>query len=101
VSGYNWIEVSDMPLTISDELLKDAGLTEREALIEFACRMFDADRLTKPMALRVSGLSRVEFERELINRGLPIIHYTEEMWEQDLEALAKMDAGDSHGASGT
>ena len=31
-----------MPLVISDEVLRAAGLTEREALIVFACGIFQA-----------------------------------------------------------
>jgi hypothetical protein len=31
-----------MPLIIPDETLREAGLSEREAMAEFACRMFDA-----------------------------------------------------------
>ena len=34
-----------MPVIIPDETLKQAGLTEKEALIEIAWRLFDADKL--------------------------------------------------------
>jgi predicted HTH domain antitoxin len=81
-----------MPLTIPDDVLKELKMNEREARIELACRLFDADKLSKPAASRLAELSRVDFEEELIKRGLPIIHYTEEMWKQDLEALKKMDS---------
>ena len=76
-----------MPLTISDDVLASAGLTEREALIEFACRLFDADKLPSPTAARLAGLTRTDFESELIARGLPTVRYTEEMWEQDKKSL--------------
>ena len=32
-------------INIPDDLLKEAGLDEREALVEFACRLFDAGKL--------------------------------------------------------
>jgi hypothetical protein len=32
-----------MTLTISDEVLQSAGLTEAEARVEIACRLLDAD----------------------------------------------------------
>ena len=41
-----------MPLTISDDLLAKAGLTERDARIEIACRLYDAGKLTMPAATR-------------------------------------------------
>ncbi len=33
-------------LIVPDEMLRQAGLSEREALLEFACRLFDAGRLS-------------------------------------------------------
>ena len=79
-----------MPVIIPDETLKAAGMNEREAKIEIACRLFAAQKLEKSEACRFAGLSRVEFEDELIKRGLPIIIYTRELWERDLEALELM-----------
>jgi hypothetical protein len=34
-----------MTITIPDDILRDAGLTEREALIELACRLYDAEKI--------------------------------------------------------
>ena len=34
-----------MPIIIPDETLKQTGMTEREALIEIACHLFDKDKL--------------------------------------------------------
>ncbi len=34
-----------MPLVIPDDALREAGLSEREALIEFACHLFEAGKL--------------------------------------------------------
>jgi predicted HTH domain antitoxin len=79
-----------MPLTISDEVLKQAGLTEREALIEFACRLFDAGKLTLPGAGRLAGLDRPEFETELFRRNIPAYRLTLEDLEKDLAALERL-----------
>ena len=60
-----------MPVVISDEILKAAKLSERDVLIEMACRWYDAGRLDKPSAVKLAGLTRTEFEAELLKRGLP------------------------------
>jgi predicted HTH domain antitoxin len=80
-----------MPVTISDDVLKQANLSERDALIEIACRLFDADKLTKTQASRLAGLSRIDFEAELVRRGLPVIHIDDEYWEQELKSLQRID----------
>jgi predicted HTH domain antitoxin len=79
-----------MPLLISDEFLEQAGLTEEQARIEFACRLFDAGKLHLWPAARLAGLSRAEFEGELRARGLPVYRITEEHYRQDLEVLRKL-----------
>ena len=76
-----------MALTISDDALRAAGLTEREALIEFACRLFDVGRLSLSPAARVAGLTRLEFENELVSRKIPIFRPTVEEFRQDWAVL--------------
>ena len=46
-------------LHIPADILKEAGLTESDALVEFACRLFDAGRLSKAAAARLCGLERL------------------------------------------
>jgi predicted HTH domain antitoxin len=60
-----------MPLMISDETLQEAGLSAQNALIEFACRLFDAGRLSLPKATRLAGLSRDQFLAALADRHIP------------------------------
>ena len=52
-----------MPLVIPDELLLEAGLDEREALVEIACRLFESGKLTLWSAVKFAGMSRTELER--------------------------------------
>ena len=79
-----------MPLTIPDQLLNEAGLSERDARIEIACRLYDANKLTMPAAVRWAGLSRVEFEEELLQRKIAISRPTPEDLKQDLETLRRL-----------
>jgi predicted HTH domain antitoxin len=79
-----------MPLVIPDEMLQAAGMSEREAKVEIACRWFDAGKLTMGHASQLAGLSEAEFEEQLNLRGIPRYRYTEDMLEQDIEALKKL-----------
>ena len=80
-----------MPLTIPDDLLAEAGLSERDARIEIACRLYDACKLPMPAAIRWAGLSRTEFEQELLRRKLPLCRPTSADLKQDLETLQRLE----------
>jgi predicted HTH domain antitoxin len=60
------------------------GVTGHDVVVEAACRLYDAQQLTKTQASRMCGLNRTEFDAALVQRGLPVIRYTREMLEQDL-----------------
>ncbi|HKI36001.1 MAG TPA: UPF0175 family protein [Gemmataceae bacterium] len=79
-----------MPVVIPDEVLQQAGLSEREALIEIACRLFDAGKLYLPDAAKLAALTRVEMESELIKRNIPIYRPTAEDLREDLETLKRL-----------
>lgn len=76
-----------MNISLTDEVAKRLGSTEREVLIELACRLFDADVIEKPDATRLCGLERVEFEAELRKRGLAVWHANDAYWAQELVSL--------------
>ena len=61
-----------MPLTLSDDLLNQAGMTEDEARVEIACRLFDAGKLALWPAAQMAELSRSQFEGELMMRKIPM-----------------------------
>jgi predicted HTH domain antitoxin len=79
-----------MPVVISDETLKAAGLTEREAVVEFACRFFDANKLALWPAAKLAGLSRSEFEQELMNRKIPVYRPSLQDLADDMDAISRM-----------
>jgi len=78
-----------MPLTITDEQLQYLQMNERDARIEIACRMFDAGKLSLPMASKFAGLSRVQFEDELHRRGIAAYRPTIEDLREELEELKR------------
>jgi predicted HTH domain antitoxin len=79
-----------MPVVISDETLKQAGLTEGEALVEIACHLYDVGKLSLWPAAKMAGLRRSEFEQALIDRKIPVYRPTLEDLAEDLETLEKL-----------
>ena len=79
-----------MPVVIPDETLQQAGLTEREALVEIACRLFDLGRLALWPAAKLAGLSRVEFEQALIDREIPVYRPTLQDLADDVATLDRL-----------
>jgi predicted HTH domain antitoxin len=79
-----------MPVTISDDVLQQAGMTERDARIEIACRLYDAGKLYLWPAAQLARLTRDEFWAELLARGLPVFTITEKDLQSDLETLDRV-----------
>jgi len=65
-------------------------LTEKEALVEIACRLYDAGTLHMWPAAQLAGLTRDEFCSELLKRNLPVFRITEEDFQQDMLALDRL-----------
>jgi predicted HTH domain antitoxin len=84
------VKEANMPLLIPDETLRAAGMNEQEARVEIACRWFDAGKLSFGHAAGFAGLSALDFEAQLEQRGLPRQRYTDEMLERDIETLKKL-----------
>lgn len=61
-----------MTITVPDDVLQQAGLDEQSALVEFACRLFEAGKLALWPAAKLARLDRVEMEEALSSRGIPI-----------------------------
>jgi predicted HTH domain antitoxin len=83
-------EQAPMPLIIPDEALRAAGMTEAEAKVEIACRLFDAGKLTIGHASALAGLTWMEFEHQLTARGIPLIRYDDSAAADDVATLKKL-----------
>jgi predicted HTH domain antitoxin len=79
-----------MPLIIEDHVLKEAGLSEQEAKVEIACRLYEAKRLSKRAAGEFAGLDRIDFALELGKRGIDPFGYTVEEFQKDLKTIDRM-----------
>jgi predicted HTH domain antitoxin len=74
-----------MQLTLEDDLVSAARLTEAQARLTLALNLFAEDRLTLAQTARLSGLDRLAFQRELAAWQIPR-HYGEEELSSDLAA---------------
>ncbi len=78
-------------LVIPAEIMKEAGLDEREALVEFACQLFAARRLTLWSAAKLAGLDRNGIEDALLERGIALYRLQPSDLAQDLATLARLE----------
>ena len=74
-----------MRLEIPDEIMQVSGLTEQDCLIELSVHLYASQRLSLCQALRLSGLDRFEFERQLAQRDISL--YTVDDLHEDVETL--------------
>jgi predicted HTH domain antitoxin len=75
-------------LTIPDDILEAADLTEKDCLIELAVHLYAERRITFGQALRLSQLTRAELEKELARRDISL--YTVEDLNRDVAALKEL-----------
>lgn len=75
-----------MNVTIPDEILQSARITEEELRQELAVLLFQKDRLTLAQASCLATMDRLRFQHLLASRGIPV-HYDVEEFEQDLSTL--------------
>lgn len=78
-------------LSIPDDLLKEAGLDEQQALVEFACRLFDAGKLPFLSAAKLAGLDRHGMEDALLLRNIAIYRPSTKDLAEDIAALDRME----------
>ena len=79
-----WSDVS-VELKIPEDILEAAGLTEQECLTELAVHLYADRRLPFAQALRLAGLDRLEFEKELARRNITL--YSVEDLKHDVATL--------------
>jgi predicted HTH domain antitoxin len=77
-----------MPVTISDEVLAAAHISEPELKQELALTLFHRERLTLAQASRFAEMSQLAFQALLAERQIPI-HYGVEEFREDLQTLRK------------
>jgi predicted HTH domain antitoxin len=72
-----------MPVTISDEVLAAAHISEPELKQELALALFRQERLTLAQASRLAETTQLAFQALLADRQIPI-HYGVEEFREDV-----------------
>jgi len=80
-----------MVLVLPDDVTRSLAMDEDAMRVELACRLFQAGRLTLPLARRLAGIERINFEQELKSRGIPAYIIDEEYLAGELAALEIWD----------
>jgi predicted HTH domain antitoxin len=79
-----------MPVTISDEVLTAAHISEPELKQELALTLFQQERLALAQASRLAEMSELAFQALLADRRIPI-HYGVEEFREDLGAIRQTE----------
>jgi predicted HTH domain antitoxin len=77
-----------MRLEIPDDILQGFGLTEQDCLSELSVHLYASRHLCLGQALRLSGLNRFDFERQLAQRDISL--YTVDDLHEDVETLREL-----------
>ena len=80
-----------MPVTISDEVLRAAHLSDSELRQELALMLFGQERLTLAQASRVVEMSQLAFQTLLADRQIPV-HYGVEEFREDLRTIRRVES---------
>lgn len=83
ISLYS-IKIVSMTLSFSDDLIRQANLTEAELRMELALRLFQTQRLSFGQARRVAGVDVITFQKALAENRIPL-HYDVDDFEADLK----------------
>ena len=79
-----------MSVIISDDLLQQIHMDEKEFKLEIAVWFFQKEKMTLAQASKFAGMNRMQFQHLLASRQIPI-HYDIKEFDRDLETLRKMD----------
>lgn len=73
-------------MTIADDVLASAHMSELELKRVLAVALFQQERLTLAQASRLAEMGQLEFQARLAERGIPI-HYGVEEFREDIRGL--------------
>lgn len=78
-----------MSVVITDELLKNARISEQEFRLELAIFLFEKEIFTLGKASKFAGIHRIKLQKELAKRKIPV-HYDYQEYLKDKETVEQM-----------
>ena len=78
-----------MNVTIPDDILTAAKMSEAELKREIAIVLYQQKKISNGKARRLAGMNLIEFQRELSSRGI-CVNYDVEDFRADLETLRRL-----------
>ncbi|MBP0029343.1 UPF0175 family protein [Roseofilum reptotaenium CS-1145] len=78
-----------MNITIPDEILNSAQLSEADLKVELAISLYQQRKLSTGQARRLAEMNLLEFRREISSRGI-CVNYDVADFEADIETLKRM-----------
>jgi predicted HTH domain antitoxin len=78
-----------MHLTLSDDVVLSANLSEADLRLALALALFQDGRITLAQGARLASLDRLAFQHQLAARKLQI-HYGEEELDSDMRTIESL-----------
>ena len=78
-----------MTIELPDVKIGSQPLTSEQARIELACALYSAWKISMSQAVKIAGMPRIRFYRELGARKIPL-QYTSEDLKHDFEMAEKL-----------
>ncbi len=73
-------------MTITDDVLLEANMSEEEIKIELAVLLYQKGKLSMGQAARLAETNRVQFQFLLASRQIPV-NYDEADFQEDLKTI--------------
>lgn len=71
------------------EIPADLGITEEQARLDFAVGLYSSRSASLARAARLAGRSRLEFQRILAERGIPLAYDASDL-DEDIATLKQL-----------
>ncbi|MGO8947428.1 MAG: UPF0175 family protein [Ktedonobacterales bacterium] len=71
------------------EIPDDLGVTEEQARLDFAVGIYSSRTVSLARAARLAGPSRIDFQRILAERGIPLAYDVDDL-EGDIATLKRL-----------
>ncbi|MEY3826143.1 MAG: hypothetical protein RLZZ148_957 [Cyanobacteriota bacterium] len=79
-----------MSILIPNELLRAAKMSDEELKLEIAIMLYKKEKISSGQARSWTGLTVLEFQHELIRRGL-CLNYDEDDFQSDIRTLQSLE----------